>query len=252
MFRLKLRLRWPACQDVCVQIPGRTVSLDGTITIDGMFDDCHRVPDVDRYVVSCDGDRQLLCHVGTDGFSRSKYNDKEPEGCHDNIVVLLESPHSKEYSKANRKIAPIAPAQNKTGKQIKDHLSEYLKHPPEANSYIRDNSGGSHIILCNPVQFQASLRLAYLSLTRKAKEKVWKVLWNTPGVKESLLNRLLNYRPHVIINACTTDCKEEIGTFLEERRDCFQCRCHVYEAAHPSSIDFKERRDFCYRICLGQ
>ena len=249
MFTLKLRLRWPACQEVCVQIPGRTVSLDGTIIIDGMFDDSHRVPDVDRYVVSRNEDRQLTGHEGTNDFG-GEYHDKRPQGCHDNIVVLLESPHAKEYRIAKRKVVPIAPAQNKTGKSIEDHLSDYLKQP-EPNPYMRDNSGGSHIILCNPVQFQASLRLANLSLTPKAKERVWKKLWDTPGVKEDLLERLLSYRPHVIINACTKDCKGEIRTFLEEKRNCFQRSCHVYEAAHPSNPNFRRMEGFCYHTCLG-
>lgn len=249
MFTLKLRLRWPACQEVCVHIPGRTVSLDGTITIDGMFDDCHRVPDVDRYVVSCNEDRQLRRHEGANGASGV---DKDPQDCHDNIVVLLESPHKKEYKIVNRKVVPIAPAQGRTGKQIEEHLSDYLKHPLEANSHMRDNSGGSHIILCNPVQFQASLRLANICLTSTAKDIIWKKLWDTPGVKECLLERLLSYCPHVIINACTTDCKGEIRTFLEEKRNCFQRSCHVYETAHPSSVsDFRSMEGFCYHTCLG-
>lgn len=265
MITLTLHLRWPARDvvKVCdVSLTGKA-SAEGSLDVRGMFDNCHRVPDVDRYrVARCSGTHRLICHESPEigGEGCNKYNDKRPQSGHSNIVVLLESPHKEEY-RTRGTFSPIAPAQGRTGRNICKHLPGYFDNPPSnrvGSEYIRDNSDRSHIILCNPVQFQAFLHATGLKLTPSSKVKIWKKLWSVPGVKECFLQRLLCYRPHIIINACTKSgrndggCKEMVRTFLEEKRSCFSGACHVYEIAHPSSMSFIKREGFCYRTCLNQ
>lgn len=262
MITLRLNLRWPtnAVVEVCgVSLPRRSrgVCVEGTLDVKGMFDNSHRVPDVDRYHVEGEP-RQLTCHTSSD-ITGSEYTDRRPRPPStsvENIVVLLESPHKDEYSKSGT-LCPIAPAQGETGKNISHYLERYLNNPPSHCEYIRSNSVGSHVIICNPVQFQISLHAARLKLTPAYEARVWEKLWNITEVKDCFLRRLLYYCPHIIINACTKKgrgvdgLKGIVRRFLEEKSNCFPRPCHVYETAHPASKKFKDRSDFCYRTCLG-
>lgn len=256
MVTLCLHLGWPSSQTIRVSIPQST---QAPVVLQGMFDAGHRVPDVDRYVVRTtpSGAHQLTCH-GTSDFPASCYMDKTPQGGHSNIVILLESPHKDEYEPVT--FSPVAPAQGTTGKNIADHLCGYFDTQLSGvtgSNYMHLHANGSHIVLCNPVQFQASLRARKHRLKPKSKVMVWERLWNVPGVKADFLQRLIRYRPHIIINACTKTgrsddgCKNLVRTFLDSQGARLPTRCHVYEAPHPSSWHFARRSNFCYSTQLG-
>lgn len=258
MVTLCLHLGWPSSQTIRVSIPQST---QASVVLQGMFDAGHRVPDVDRYVVrTTPSGAQLTCH-GTSDFPASRYMDKTPQGCHSNIVVLLESPHKDEYERINGAFSPRAPAQRATGTNIANHLCGYFDAQLSGvtgSNYMHLHANGSHIVLCNPVQFQASLRAGRHRLKPKSKVMVWERLWNVPGVKADFLQRLIRYRPHIIINACTKTgrsdggCKNLVRRFLHEQRATFPNRCHVYEAPHPSSTyHFSQRNGFGYTMRLG-
>lgn len=252
MITLSLHLRWPASQVVTVSLPQG--GAQAAVHVQGMFDDNHRVPDVDRYIVEThSGAHQLNSHH-TREFELSSYSDRTPQNTHRNIVVLLESPHKDEYTVTSDTLLPIAPAHGTTGRNIACHLCGYfdvrLNGVPD--NYMNLHARDSHVVICNPIQFQASLHAGGLKLTAKSKVKVWERLWNVPGVQNDFLQRLIHYRPHVIINACTKTgrsdggCKKLVRTFLHERRDVLPSPCHVYEAPHPSSHHFAQRTGFCY------
>ena len=267
MITLLLHLHWPvdAAVEICgVSLDGKPAGwhrrVDGSLNIRSMFDVSHRVPDVDRYLVAAEMPRRLVCHSSSE-VPRSRHSDmrpRPPSTGAENIVVLLESPHKDEYDYCTSgTLIPKGPAQGKTGAGISSHLSGYFNHPPQGQEHIHSDSGGSHVIICNPVQFQISLHAAGLSLHGKNKDMVWKKIWNVPLVRYNFLWRLLWYRPHIIVNACTgrssdhDSLKGVVRRFLESKSDCFPRPCHVYETAHPSSRNFKTRVGFCYRTRLG-
>lgn len=263
---LLLHLRWPVedVVEICgVSLRGKATGghrrVDGSLNIRNMFDVSHRVPDVDRYRVADGMPRQLVGHPLSE-VPGSGHRDKwprPPSTGADNIVVLLESPHKDEYDYGGSgTLTPKGPAQGTTGGSISKHLSGYFNNPPEGQEYIRSDSRGSHVIICNPIQFQTSLHAAKLRLTSDGEAKVWKGIWNVTLVKENFLCRLLWYSPHIIVNACTSKgggdgLKGVVRRFLEAKSACFPRPCHVYETAHPSWREFESRSGFRYRTRLG-
>ena len=262
---LSLHLMWPA--KVVVEIRNITlapidglypVSVEGNLVVENMFNCNHRVPDVDRYhVTRTDRGHSLVPHQEkSESLKCSKFIDVHPEISDGrNIIMLLESPHKEEYCYGRDGPLPIAPAQGRTGYAIRDYLPRYFDSSPSEAvpdcDYMSRCSNGSHLILCNPVQFQASLFAAGVVLTSESKDQVWTKLWNVPGVREDFLQRLLSYNPHIIINACTKKGRGTLRTYFAAKSHCFPTPCYVYEASHPSSPHFIRRTGFRFIGCLG-
>jgi hypothetical protein len=106
------------------------------------------------------------------------------------IIIVLESPHTKEFE--NEKIEP---AKGDTGDNIKDYLlkrfSSYL------NGHLMD---GTEIILVNSIQYQCSLGVD----TKAFRDKVFTAIWNDFG-NECFICRLTHiyWEGDYLINACT-------------------------------------------------
>lgn len=133
------------------------------------------------------------------------------------IVLVLESPHEREYSYLNGNLQPLAPANGRTGMCIQRHIGRLLKGRLDDGSY--------RFILSNPVPYQASMHFFHhLQLSsgqavpfccgrgrspRTVRDKVWKWIWQVEREAKKhpahveFADRLTQYNPAVIINACT-------------------------------------------------
>ena len=268
--QLKLKLTYPQERTLVVPLSGDSIEVvdkqrascsDGDILIENAFGQDNIVPDVDRYRIRCDGERVILhpheeCLVNP---CSNRYNDipaAEPQrDCDRTLVIVLESPHKGEYLRNVGQ--PIAPAHGTTGRNLCRYLDEVLRSCPGLHRCIR--TGNSRVILCNPVQFQASLASVLrpkkqlegetneeakkrVKKSQKAvRDAVWKKLWNYKTddgsfpIRNCFKNRLSTYRPDYIINACTSSdgmkqMKPQVSQFLR----CRFPNCQVYEANHPS------------------
>lgn len=262
---IELNVTWPACRQVTVPLARRSECVcvvDGNfahkegsvVTVCRGFSNENRVLDVDRYRIDSDGSNVTLApHCETHGdYELSAYNDFPPDDIHDDfqntLVILLESPHKEEYVN-NCLDDPIAPAQGQTGCNLHRWLGGIVCGRPHLRECM---AGRTRVIVSNPVQFQASLAavLRLLPSSGRAKatpitKRVWKRLW--AEVKDDFMQRLSNYHPNFIINACTYELKEEVTRTLRERHGCIS-QGVLYEAGgHPSMWHMPSRRQLRWR-----
>lgn len=195
-------------------------------TIIGIYEENKRVHDVYRYtlvaientyVLTSPHSKKIIKERNKD-FPGSKFRDYYTKNiCNDNktILLIIESPHKDEYTED---FSPIAPAQGVTGDRIDKFLCTILKH-----NNCKIENGEYNILICNPVQFQTSLRSLYppkLTLNKSAKsgikDKVWKKIFEKE--KKDFEKRLDIYNPKIVINACTAKLKGLITDIIKERR----------------------------------
>ena len=173
------------------------------------FSDSMRVDDVQRYTI-CWGTGadtpSIRCNsTRDDRFAYSRFCDQLPERREGQSVVLLllESPHKNEYKydPEPESLQSIAPAQGATGNNIQRHFPEVLKCG--LSPALCD---GASVVIANPIPYQTSL----VSISdeprkwRPVRDAVWAALWNNRVVKAHFAERLRQYNPHVVINACTS------------------------------------------------
>lgn len=234
------------------------------IVVKDFFGESNRVPDVIRYRI-CD-DRSIIpisCCVAEDRTcvphdvryricdTMRHCNHPERANCHcdiygpeleqllgqlpgRNIVLLLESPHKDEYEYNDDRIGRRkAPASGSSGRNINRYLHNVLSHINE-DSIVPH----SHVIISNPVQFQASLhaihRLSIKGWRKTLRDNVWRTLWDEPMIKQGFRHRLLTYRPSLIINACTASLKCLVSGELPNLPRC--------EVGHPAYWHFPNNR----------
>ena len=252
---LKINVTWPErlpqvriptdCRRM-VPISEKATKDEGAvhITIDGAFDAGNRVCDDDRYRIRRDIARPLECCGPCADFDQT-------------LVILLESPHEQEYA-AGCIDRPIAPALGMSGKNIRDCLMSVIGNCNHLYDLLGRNV---RVIIANPIQFQCSLMstIEYRSVRgkrnwRKVRDLVWKALWSRQAIQRDCRDRLIEYSPDFIINACTHDerCNSrwKVQRTPHDRRslnDCtLGCRkrkvhlllrnfssAHIYEANHP-------------------
>lgn len=111
-----------------------------------------------------------------------------------NIILILESPHIKEF---NENYNPIRPANGKTGENIKSCLKEVLT---VLFNNINVQEKIFNLYIMNAIQYQTSLGIN----TEYFRNALFVSFWNTEGkadFKERLNNVFTN--KDIIINACT-------------------------------------------------
>lgn len=205
-----------------------------TLTILKLFDEEKRVKDVWRYSLRRKNEKwRLDCYKATCQNEGVCFIDHPPQDAEDapSLILLLESPHKDEYTKDGL-FRPIAPAMGQTGDKIDAYL-EGLTNEFLGRSLWKENR--INVILCNPVQFQASVfeihKKPLQNPTIKGiRNKLWKDLFDH-GERELFLKRLKSYNPTAIINACTKDLKNSISdvlsteyrkiTYVANRHPCF-------------------------------
>ena len=210
-------------QDVTLDPDHSYVSVSGrNVIIDRMFDACMKVRDVYRYKIENDGNL-VVRDVRESGRDKEVWEECDLP----TIVLLLESPHEKEYDENNN---PIAPAMGSTGTNLDKYLCSVL-------SCIRHSirNGSSRIILSNPVQFQTSLHMILHEMNREVRDAVWNALWCHPYIRNRFESRMRAYNPYIIINACTggenpRGLKRKVSDFLQEAQICGR----IYKGSHPA------------------
>lgn len=240
---LKINVTWPEhLEQICIQmdcskmepISEKADKDDADITVDGAFGPGNRVYDDDRYRIGRGSEGPLeCCGSGTD---------VEGPGAdvEQTLVFLLESPHEHEYA-ARCIDRPLAPALGTTGRNIRDRLMCVIRGCNHIHSRLHRDVK-VRVIIANPIQFQCSL----VSVIQKVEKQwqmirnhVWKALWSKLEIQNECKERLEEYRPDFIINACTSCGKEEIRDFLKTPG--YFPNAHIYEVAHPSSWHFNEQ-----------
>ena len=227
---LKINVTWPPsllpslplcisvdCSDVSIISRSKATRSCDRITINDAFGERNRVCDDDRYRITQQSSSPLECCQRSESFERT-------------LVIILESPHKSEYQ-IGCIDRPIGPAQDTTGRNIRDYLMGVVR----SCHHIHDRIGNrpTRVILANPIQFQTSLAaMIQVNKWRKIRNAVWKALWDRPEIKDEFKVRLNCYNPNFIINACTSNFRKRIRDFLDEHFPC----AHIYTTkAHPSS-----------------
>lgn len=213
---------------------------------DAFFADDKRVKDVWRYNIIKNNDESIDLETLADyehPFCCSKFIDKNLPKQNQNICLLIiESPHKEEYCRGSE-FVPVAPAQGKTGENIEKYFCKIVNANDEIKKLFTDNM---QLVICNPVQFQTSLyelhRYPTLKKYAEVKAQIWYELFENYGEKEKFIERIREYEPKIIINACTglinkknimIDPNEIITTTLKEAKKEF-CFYFTYnQSPHP-------------------
>ena len=198
---------------------------DDKVMLTGLYDESKRVIDVNRYVVDIKYGVVKVSNAASKKIG-AYYDAPAKDRHHSSIVLVIESPHELEYNNGK----PIGPAQGTTGARIERHLKSILER------YCKNGelSGKYSLIICNPVQFQASLHSLHgQSLSSSGagalRDKVWKAIIEHEA--ESYIERLRSYDPVMIINACTSKLKPIVRAYLIEN---FNRAAILYESSsHP-------------------
>ncbi|MCY4560054.1 MAG: hypothetical protein OXF79_27580 [Chloroflexi bacterium] len=220
---------------------GYVQKIDGdTLRIKSIFTQEKRVPDVWRYVLRNTG-RYLSLREHSGAIKavcreKNNYRDKPAENSDElgiTIALLLESPHKDEFDSND---SPIAPAQGTTGTNIHEYFEHIINIEIGRFNFVTQEAG---LIICNPIPFQTSLHMIHSGILKckdKLKEDIWKALWEETCVREDFRSRIKNYKPDLVINACTGGSKEgslndKVTCYLKSTEICENiCRIN-----HPSS-----------------
>lgn len=204
------------------------------IEVEDFFSDGMKVEDVYRYIITVSkGKYPELEKHKNNKFVNSNFNDYYCT--YDNqiksIILILESPHKDEYCNLNNIYTPIAPAQGKTGNRIKNNISIVVNELINNEIYNSKLSDGKYrIIICNPVQFQTSLDYLHnKGIIKSLRDIVWNEIFNQEKVKDNFYNRISEYCPKLIINACTESCSKKVGDFIKTKFS----NIEYHKANHP-------------------
>jgi hypothetical protein len=150
---------------------------------------------------------------------------QQPPQSTNTVVVVLESPHKEEYERRE----PLVRSRECLMRNVALLCGFYLSQEAD-------------VILCNPIQWQASLANYYefngaeihQDLLETVRKNVWEHLWDHREKKryparDDFMNRLRGYRPRLIINACTAKLHHHVKTELRKIR-----MGKVVNVLHPS------------------
>ena len=258
---LKLQVPWSDEPLEVPQAPARAIdgirraggphvqTPDGDVLVVGFFGEDNKVPDVSRYCILDAGDaryriddgRYIVPHCDIPEEDLIPLIEQEEDR---NILLLLESPHMSEYQPGNIG-CPIAPANGATGDSIDRLLGNVLARI-ERDDLVMPHA---HVIISNPIQFQTSLHAIHRNAFDKKernelKNEVWKKLWGEDEqegheeghIRQSFQARIGDYRPRLIINACTggTD-PEGLNSLVEAYLEAHFPEVQRRRAYHPSN-----------------
>ena len=142
-----------------------------------------------------------------------------------NILFILESPHKDEFTE---NYAPLSPAAGKTGCNFQTYFVGFVL-PILKNLGANFNKSKSYsICFVNPVPYQTSLFQAHKGkMLPSLRDKVWKAIY--PQCSEDFSDRVKSYKPHMIINSCTSQLKNELSKTLEA------LDIPIFETSHPAA-----------------
>ena len=127
----------------------------------------------------------------------------------DTIAIVLESPHTHEFSKNDY----IGPAIGTSGTNIEKfllgNLAKYMlvNDLQKNGAYFfpnpRINLGKYRILLLNSVQYQCSLGALNSDDDKKRRDNIFSKMFSESAVKQDFSERLKKHSPKIIINCCT-------------------------------------------------
>lgn len=137
--------------------------------------------------------RYEVIKVNNGGFELKESRNILENAC--KVAIVLESPHTSEYSDD---FQPVGPIKNlSTSTRIKNNINNIIKNL--SNLFIEKNQ--FDIYLINPVKFQTSLGSFYEGkLNKKIRDKLWASLYNNV-YKQDFLKEIEEY--DIVINCCT-------------------------------------------------
>ena len=145
------------------------------------FNENKKVQPVKRHKLSYQNDKWNVEDFNEKSlkFKHSKYDDNEVGKTTCSILILLESPHEKEYSYENGDLFPIAPAQGRTGAMINRNIVQIMNEILAIEKI--DTKEIFEIIIVNPIPYQTSLhyfhRQAIKGGFKILRDNVWRTLW---------------------------------------------------------------------------
>lgn len=148
------------------------------------------------------------------------------------IIIVLESPHVKEYTS---NMIAISPAQGRTGKLIHKNILKLLKKLNTLVGFSEDEI--LEIILINPIPFQTSLSTIHKKKLKgpykTLRDNVWKSLWNNTNLNQKFEKKLKKFSDNdIIINACTASLKEPVRQAISVTSNQNK---NIFESFHPSA-----------------
>lgn len=207
-------------------------------TINTVYVPTKRVEDAYRYKINISNSSTMPVITNfKNQIGRGSFGDKDTNQSESpKIVLVIESPHKFEYCSSTH--IPIAPAQKTTGKNIHDHIATIFM---QKNNFSL-KAGSYDFIICNPVQFQASLYdLHKKPLSGKhngggavpaLRDKAWRAIYTLE--KCNFFARLTSYAPEIIINACTTKLRKDVTHELNRWKNASGMNTKIFVAdKHP-------------------
>lgn len=132
-------------------------------------------------------------YILKDGREKNKGKVKIKKKLKRRIVIVLESPHKKEYDIDN---IIGYPALGSTGVNINRGIEEIIN---EKLSNIMDGNVYYELIFMNAIQYQASLGVD----TNVFRDRMWINLWLKKKMRDKFIERIQGYEPDIIVNLCT-------------------------------------------------
>ena len=108
------------------------------------------------------------------------------------FIIILESPHIDEF---NTNGIAVGPAQGSTGRNIRSLLIQLLQSQTAHLQRIY------RLMLVEAIPYQCSNNTSPIDRTNT--NRLFKKMWRSYGGKIDFENRINQYRPDVILNACT-------------------------------------------------
>ena len=216
---------------------------DGQFRVRGMFDAEKRVPDTDSFRIESEDGEMLLSQrqdvtltacspTAVSGNASSLVREYDAT-----LVVLLESPHKDEFELSGGSLVPSVPANGSTGSALASRLIDVIRSALRLEAQIV-GCLPVRVVLCNPVQFQASLyAVHHARLPKKCrgflKHKVWCAFWSEEAIRRDFLMRVEHANPNWILNACVEEghLNWEVSSFLANNI----VDVELYRTVHPSS-----------------
>jgi|GEM_PF-1538499 len=208
------------------------------------FSEKHKVPNVYRYTLTIKSNKYTLKKNLSSNLHNSMYKDLFIDDVEKNrsIVIVLESPHVKEY---DNNFSVKGPAQGATGQKVYEYFSQVVKEILKKNqNSLNINDGCYKVILFNPIPFQTSLNYLHrqeINSTdlKNLRDAVWKTLWYRENVFRCTMERTIqDLNPIIILNACTTSLKKEVSNVLES----CEVKHKSFLIGHPSFWHIKSHR----------
>lgn len=151
------------------------------------------------------------------------------------IVIILESPHDKEYSD----LSFINPALGSTGINLSSSIISLITNVQKNANIL--SAGKYRIILMESIQYQCSLELDLREYpNRVIRDAVFNAIWNLnqngdDKTKNDFVARLASYMPDVIFNLSTKNVQDLVQNEVDFYCKKINKQIEVYQGFHPSS-----------------